>query len=376
MERLEKNAIEILHMMCERSECIICDSGGKDSSVLKHIALQAKEKYGLQFRVRHNHTTVDAPETVYFVREEKRKFEQMGIPYEIHYPKESMWQLIVRHVTPPTRLMRYCCADLKENTGEFGERIVTGVRKAESNNRKNNQGAITIPKPKKDLLKEAEKDDNFLSTNKGGVIVMNLDNAETRRTVENCFRTHKVIINPLIDWDDEFLWWYIKKNAICLFINNITVEQYKKYAALMEKNGSDKITDALFFNKRIIQEIFGNRMSLDELGEVDVIEFLTASKGIHFIMQDIVSDALLNIVETEPIERETSAFDEYDRENGYEDEEQEEQNTWKICGEIVDRVTKIAIRLMRESYGQCMKENIIELLKYLKFELETVNENT
>lgn len=73
MERLEKNAIEILHMMCERSECIICDSGGKDSSVLKHIALQAKEKYGLQFRVRHNHTTVDAPETVYFVREEKQK---------------------------------------------------------------------------------------------------------------------------------------------------------------------------------------------------------------------------------------------------------------------------------------------------------------
>jgi hypothetical protein len=160
-----------------------------------------------------------------------------------------------------------------------------------------------------------------------------------------------------------------------VFINNITVEQYKKYAALMEKNGSDKITDALFFNKRIIQEIFGNRMSLDELGEVDVIEFLTASKGIHFIMQDIVSDALLNIVETEPIEREASVFDEYDRENGYEDEEQEEQNTWKICGEIVDRVTKIAIRLMRESYGQCMKENIIELLKYLKFELETVNEN-
>lgn len=46
MERLEKNAIEILHMICERSECIICDSGGKDSSVLKHIALQAKEKYG------------------------------------------------------------------------------------------------------------------------------------------------------------------------------------------------------------------------------------------------------------------------------------------------------------------------------------------
>lgn len=157
MERLEKNAIEILHMMCERSECIICDSGGKDSSVLKHIALQAKEKYGLQFRVRHNHTTVDAPETVYFVREEKRKFEQMGIPYEIHYPKESMWQLIVRHGTPPTRLMRYCCADLKENTGEMGERIVTGVRKAESTNRKKQSRSDYNTESKKEITERNRK---------------------------------------------------------------------------------------------------------------------------------------------------------------------------------------------------------------------------
>lgn len=161
-----------------------------------------------------------------------------------------------------------------------------------------------------------------------------------------------------------------------IFVNHITVEQYKKYAAFMEKNSSGRKTDAMFFNKRIIQEIFGNRMSLEELGAMDVIEFLTAAKGIHFIMQNIISDALLNIVEAKSAEKEESAFDEYDKENGYEDEGQEERNTWNICGDIIDRVTKIAIRLMRESYGQCMKENIIELLEYLKFELETVNENT
>lgn len=161
-----------------------------------------------------------------------------------------------------------------------------------------------------------------------------------------------------------------------IFVNRITVEQYKKYAAFMEKNSSGRKPDAMFFNKRIIQEIFGNRMSLEELGAVDVIEFLTAAKGIHFIMQNIVSDALLNIVEAEPVEKEESAFDEYDKENGYEDEEHEEQNTWRICGEIIDRVVKIAIRLLRESYGQCMKEDIVALLNYLKFELETVNENT
>lgn len=93
-------------------------------------------------------------------------------------------------------------------------------------------------------------------------------------------------------------------------------------------------------------------------------------------MQEVISNALLKIVEVEPIKKEASAFDDYDKENGYDDEEQEDKNTWKICGDIIDRVTKIAIRLMRESYGQCMKENIIELLEYLKFELETVNENT
>ena len=168
MEKKEKDAIELLGMIAGNSGCVIADSGGKDSSVIKHIALKTKEMYGLDFKVRHNHTTVDAPETVYFVREEKRKFIAAGIPYEITYPKESMWQLIPRHGTPPTRLFRYCCADLKENTGKIGERLVTGVRKAESQNRKKNQGIITVPKPKKALKTEIENNINFQLTSKGG----------------------------------------------------------------------------------------------------------------------------------------------------------------------------------------------------------------
>lgn len=59
------------------------------------------------------------------------------------------------------------------------------------------------------------------------------------------------------------------------------------------------------------------------------------------------------IVEVEQVEKEASAFDDYDRENGYEDEdEQPEENQWKVCGEIVDRVVKIAIRLLKNSYSQ------------------------
>ena len=159
-----------------------------------------------------------------------------------------------------------------------------------------------------------------------------------------------------------------------IFINSITVEQYKKYVALMEKNGSGRITDAMFFNKKITQEIFGNRMSLEELGEADAVEFLTAAKGIHFIMQGIISQKLLNVVEVEQVEKEESVFDEYDIENGYE-EEQPEQDTWKTCGEIIDRIMKIAIRLLKNSYSQCMGEDIVSLLEYLKFELDTIEEN-
>lgn len=158
------------------------------------------------------------------------------------------------------------------------------------------------------------------------------------------------------------------------FINAVTVEQYKKYVNLMQINVSDKRTDAMFFDKKILQEMFGNQMSLDEFGEMDVIEFLSATKGIHFIMQDIISQKFLNLVELEPVEREESAFDEYDLENGYE-EEQKEENAWKICGEIIDRVVKIAIRILKNSYADCMKADAVELLAYLKFELDSLNEN-
>lgn len=160
------------------------------------------------------------------------------------------------------------------------------------------------------------------------------------------------------------------------FINSITVEQYKKYVSLMEKNSAEKISGVMFFNTKIMQELFENELTLAEIGEIDAIDFLTAIKTVHFVMQNIIAEKLLNIVEVEQVEKEKSAFDEYDRENGYEDEPEEpEENQWKVCGEIVDRVVKIAIRLLKNSYSQCMKENIVTLLEYLHFELDTINEN-
>ena len=52
----------------------------------------------------------------------------------------TMWNLIPRKLIPPTRLVRYCCAELKEGGGK-GRFIATGVRWAESAARRKNRAA-------------------------------------------------------------------------------------------------------------------------------------------------------------------------------------------------------------------------------------------
>lgn len=158
----EKQAIEILQSFCGNSGCVIADSGGKDSSALTHIAI----KSGVPFKVVHNHTTVDAPETVYFIRKKFIELRKRRIEADINYPEESMWQLIVRKCTPPTRIIRYCCSELKEKH-QKGRKLVTGVRKAESESRAANQGMVTFTAPKKEVRQQVDNV-NFHLTNKGG----------------------------------------------------------------------------------------------------------------------------------------------------------------------------------------------------------------
>ena len=82
----------------------------------------------------YNVTTVDPPELVIFIKEQ--------FPF-VHRdrPKKTMWQLIPEKKMPPTRLVRYCCAELKERGGN-GRFCVTGVRWAESIRRRNTRGAF------------------------------------------------------------------------------------------------------------------------------------------------------------------------------------------------------------------------------------------
>lgn len=193
----ERRAIEYLKAFEPQTEpYYLCYSGGKDSDVIRILASLA----GVKHDIVNNHTTVDAPETVRYIR---------SIPnVQINYPELTMWQLIQKKLMPPTRLVRYCCAELKEKGGK-GRIKVTGVRQAESVNRANNQGVVTIiGKPKSTQKTAVEMGANFQLTDKGGVI-LNQDNDVSRRFVESCYRTTSTLVNPIVDWTDKDVWDFL-----------------------------------------------------------------------------------------------------------------------------------------------------------------------
>lgn len=131
-------------------------SGGKDSVVLLRIAQMA----GVKFHAAYNVTTVDPPEAMRFVREKYPDVAWIR-------PKKTMHQLIVEHGVPPTRIMRYCCEELKEQSG-IGKVVATGVRWDESPNRKKNQGLVTLLAGSQGKKVATENGANFTQTSRGG----------------------------------------------------------------------------------------------------------------------------------------------------------------------------------------------------------------
>lgn len=174
-------------------------SGGKDSVVVKALCDMAGVKYDAHYSV----TSVDPPELVRFIKE-KYPDVSRDIPHDDDGKPITMWNLIPRKLMPPTRLVRYCCQELKE-TGGYGRFTVTGVRWAESVNRKNNQGLVSVY----DADKEMAESDAFTANGKGGVILNN-DNEEGRRWIESCYKKRKTVLNPIINWTDDDVWEFIK----------------------------------------------------------------------------------------------------------------------------------------------------------------------
>ena len=174
---------------------IVTDSGGKDSAVCREIVRRS----GVPFELHHNHSTADAPMSVYYVRQIFREYESRGISCSIGYPfykgqRVSMWSLIPMKRFPPTRLQRYCC-EVKENSCQ-DRFITTGVRWAESQKRRDNRGIF----------------ENY-TRNKNQKIILNNDN-DGRLLFETCAVKGKRICNPIVDWLDRDIWDYIQSEHI------------------------------------------------------------------------------------------------------------------------------------------------------------------
>ena len=153
-------------------------SGGKDGDTIRILCELAGVKYDLV----HNHTTVDAPETVRYVR----SFPNV----QISYPEITMWRLIVKKKMPPTRLIRYCCSELKERGGR-DRFVMTGVRWEESTQRKSRSSL------------------EILGGRKDNCIILNADNDESRRQFEMCTKQGKRVLNPIIDWTTAEVWEFL-----------------------------------------------------------------------------------------------------------------------------------------------------------------------
>ncbi len=201
----EQKAIERIKTASEMSlhyygQPLVCTySGGKDSDVM----LELFKRSGIPFEVHNSHTTADAPQTVYHIREVFRELEVQGIKCSIDYHRKpdgsvtTMWNLIPRKNMPPTRIVRYCCAELKETFGK-GRFISTGVRWDESSKRKE-WGIFSQP-------------DKRIHTQ--GDIMLNSDNDIRRRLTEHCMQKNKMVVNPIIDWKNGDVWEYIESEHI------------------------------------------------------------------------------------------------------------------------------------------------------------------
>ena len=200
---LEQKAIERIRTASEMSlriygkPLVITDSGGKDSLVCRELARRA----GIPYEVVHNLTTADAPETIYYVRDTFKRLEEQGISCTVHKPVYrgkciTMWSLIPLKQMPPTRVQRYCCQVLKEES--LKDRfIITGVRWSESVKRMNTRGVY----------------ESLTSDIKKKLILMN-DNDEKRALFESCTLKGKRVCNPIIDWTNRDVWDFLRSERL------------------------------------------------------------------------------------------------------------------------------------------------------------------
>ncbi len=157
----EQLAIDLIKKHEPVEEYWVAFSGGKDSIVILDLVKRAHVKYEAYFHM----TTIDPPEVLQFIKDYYPDVNWIK-------PKNSMYKIILKKRFPPTRQIRYCCEKLKEIGGE-GRVVVLGIRKEESNSRR-----------------------------------------ERREYEQSTICKTKWFVNPILEWSTQDVWDYIKKHSL------------------------------------------------------------------------------------------------------------------------------------------------------------------
>lgn len=157
-------------------------SGGKDSQVLYHLALQA----GVKFKAHMNLTSVDPPEVIRFV---KKNYPDV----ELIKPRMSIYEMAKKKGCLPTRLVRWCCEEFKEMSGA-GKVTLIGIRKSESTNRKKRNEIETGDRKFSGTFDQWSEHQEKMVTCVGG--------------------KDKILVSPILYWTEKDVWDYLKRMHI------------------------------------------------------------------------------------------------------------------------------------------------------------------
>lgn len=198
LEFAERTAIELIKAfegvaLARDSEhgYVVGYSGGKDSDCLIDLFI----KSGVKFTVIHNHTTLDIPDTVFYIRKRFAEWNAKGINCYIMKPEKSFWQLCLEKRLLPYRMRRFCCSELKEKQPFPNAVYSFGVRKAESRKREQTRDNIETRNTKK--FTDAQH--------------FHFDKTEEVKSTDMCYTNKYFIVNPMAQWSTAVRDKYIEK---------------------------------------------------------------------------------------------------------------------------------------------------------------------
>ena len=157
-------------------------SGGKDSQVLYHLALQA----GVKFKAHMNLTSVDPPEVIRFV---KKNYPDV----ELIKPRMSIYEMAKIKGILPTRIARWCCEEFKEMSGA-GKVTLIGIRKSESVRRSKRNEIETGDRKFSGTFDQWSEHQEKMVTCVGG--------------------KDKILVSPIIYWTEKDVWEYLNSMNI------------------------------------------------------------------------------------------------------------------------------------------------------------------